>query len=167
MSTLSLYQISAEYRQAADQLAELCMDETTFKDTLESLGGDLEEKCKNTAFVVRNLEAAAAQIGEAIKDMSARAAQLEKNAERVRQYLLDNMIFADVKKLETPYFVLSVRENPPKVIVDDETQIPGEYFADPPPKPKNLDRKLVAQAIKDGHAVPGAHVERGMSLQIK
>jgi hypothetical protein len=167
MTSLSLYSLAGEFREAADKLAELGMDEQTFKDTLESLGGDLEEKCKNTAFVVRNLEAAAAQIGEAIKEMSARAAQLEKNAERVRQYLLDNMIFAGVKKLETPYFVLSVRENPPKVIVDDETSIPPEYFADPPPPPKKLDKKLVAQAIKDGHSVPGAHVERGMSLVIK
>jgi len=167
MTNLSLYQIAGEFRDAADKLAELGMDEQTFKDTLESLGGDLEEKCKNTAFVVRNLEAAAAQIGVAIKDMSARAEQLEKNAERVRQYLLDNMIFAGVKKLETPYFVLTVRENPPKVVVDDEKQIPAEYFADPVMPPPKLDKKLVAQAIKDGHTVPGAHIERGMSLQIK
>jgi hypothetical protein len=167
MTNLSLYQIAGEFRDAADKLAELGMDEQTFKDTLESLGGDLEEKCKNTAFVVRNLEAAAAQISAAIKDMSVRAEQLEKNAERVRQYLLDNMIFAGVKKLETPYFVLTVRENPPKVVVDDEKKIPSEYFSEPViPLPK-LDKKLVVQAIKDGFTVAGVHVERGMSLQIK
>lgn len=167
MTNLTLYQIAGEFRDAADKLAELGMDEQTFKDTLESLGGDLEEKCKNTAFVVRNLEAAAAQIGAAVSEMNARAQQLEKNAERVRQYLLDNMIFAGVKKLETPYFVLSVRENPPKVVIDDEKLIPGEYFADPPPPPPKLDKKLVAQAIKDGCNVPGAHLERGMSLVIR
>lgn len=167
MSALTLYQIAGEYRDAADKLAELNLDEQTFKDTLESFGGDLEEKCKNTAFVVRNLEAAVVQISSAVQEMNRRAEQLEKNAERVRQYLLDNMIFAGVKKLETPYFVLSVRENPPKVIVDDEKLIPSEYFTDPPPPAPKLDKKLVAQAIKDGHQVPGAHVERGMTLQIK
>lgn len=167
MTNLSLYQIAGEFRDAADKLAELDLDPQTMADTLESLGGDMEEKSKNTAFVVRNLEATADQIDAAVTEMSKRAATIRKNAERVRQYLLDNMIFAGVKKLETPYFVLTVRENPPRVIVDDEKQIPGEYFADPVIPPPKLDKKLVAQAIKDGHSVPGAHVERGMSLQIK
>lgn len=167
MTNLSLYQIAGEFRDAADKLAELDLDPQTMADTLESLGGDMEEKSKNTAFVVRNLEATADQIDAAVTEMSKRAATIRKNAERVRQYLLDNMIFAGVKKLETPYFVLTVRENPPKVIVDDEKQIPGEYFADPAMPPPKLDKKLVAQAIKDGHSVPGVHVERGMSLQIK
>ena len=167
MSNLSLYQIAGEYRAAADKLAELDLDPQTLADTLESLGGDLEEKSKNTAFVVRNLEAAADQIDAAMEEMSRRAVAIRKNAERVREYLKDNMIFAGVKKLETPYFVISLRENPPKVCVDDETKIPREYFADPPPPAPKLDKKLLAQAIKDGHTVPGAHLERGQSIQIK
>lgn len=167
MTGLTLFQIAGQYREAADKLAELDLDPKTFADTLESLGGDLEEKSKNTAFVARNLEAAADQIDAAVAEMGRRAATLRRNAERVREYLMSNMNYAGVKKLETPYFVISVRDNPPKVIVDDEQAIPREYFTDPPPPAPKLDKKLIAQAIKDGHTVPGAHLERGQSLQIK
>jgi Siphovirus Gp157 len=167
MNNLSLYQIAGEYREAADKLAELDLDPTTFADTLESLGGDLEEKSKNTAFVVRNLEAAADQIDAAVEEMGRRAATIRKNAERVREYLMSNMIFAGVKKLETPYFVITVRENPPKVVVTNEQTIPSEYFVEPPTPPAKLDKKALAAVLKAGEQIEGAHLERGQSIQIK
>jgi hypothetical protein len=167
MSNLSLYQIAGEYREAADKLAELDLDPMTFADTLESLGGDLEEKSKNTAFVVRNLEAAADQIDAAIEEMGRRAATIRKNAERVREYLMSNMIFAGVKKLETPYFVITVRDNPTKVVVTDEQTIPPQFFVVPPPPPAKLDKKALAVTLKAGVKIEGAHLERGQSLQIK
>jgi hypothetical protein len=167
MGSLTLYEISREYREAADKLAELDLDPTTFADTLESLGGDLEEKSKNTAFVVRNLEAAADQIDAAVEEMGRRAATIRKNAERVREYLMSNMIFAGVKKLETPYFVITVRDNPPKVVVTDEQTIPPQFFVEPPPPPAKLDKKGLAAALKAGEQIEGAHLERGQSLQIK
>lgn len=170
MSDLTLYQISAEYRSAADTLAELDMDEQTVADTLESISGDLTVKAQNVAFVIRNLEAAAEQIGVAVEHMNARAQAIEKRADRVREYLLMNMQMAGVQKIECPYFKLAIRENPAKVIVDDEKQVPMQYFTDPapppPPTPK-LDKKLIKKAIDDGFDVPGCRLERGKRLEIK
>lgn len=170
MSNLSLYQISAEYRAAADMLAELDLDEQTVADTLESISGDLTVKAQNVAFVIKNLETAAEQIDVAISHMQARAEALVKRAERVREYLLLNMQMAGVQKIECPYFKMTVRDNPPKVIVDDEKQIPMAYMTDPappPPPPTKPDKKLIAQALKDGHNVPGCRLERGKRLEIK
>jgi len=170
MSDLTLYAIASEYRQAADTLAELDLDEQTIADTLESISGDLTVKSQNTAFVIKNLEATAEQIDVAIEAMQARAQALRKRAERVREYLLQNMLMAGVEKIECPYFRLAVRENPPKVIVDDEKQIPALYMTDPappPPPPAKPDKKLIAQALKEGHDVPGCRLERGKRLEIK
>lgn len=167
---LTLYQVAAEYRDAANTLAELDLDEQTVADTLESMNGDLTLKSQNVAFVVRNLESAAEQITVAIEAMKARAEALQKRAERVREYLLQNMMMAGVQKIECPYFKLAVRENPPKVVVDDEKQIPASYMTDPvppPPPPSRPDKKLIAQALKDGHDVPGCRLERGKRLEIK
>lgn len=167
---LTLYQVASEYRQAADTLAELDLDDQTVADTLESISGDLTTKANNVAFVIRNLESNAEQIKVAIEAMQARAQALEKRAERVREYLLQNMLMAGVQKIECPYFRLAVRENPPKVVVDDEAQIPALYMTDPapppPPSPKP-DKKLIAAALKDGHDVPGCRLERGKRLEIK
>jgi chaperonin cofactor prefoldin len=167
---LTLYQVASEYRQAADTLAELDLDDQTVADTLESISGDLTTKANNVAFVIRNLESNAEQIKVAIEAMQARAQALEKRAERVREYLLQNMLMAGVQKIECPYFRLAVRENPPKVVVDDEAQIPALYMTDPapppPPSPKP-DKKLIAAALKDGHDVPGCRLERGKRLEIR
>lgn len=170
MTALTLYQVASEYRQAADTLAELDLDEVTLTDTLESINGDLTTKSQNVAFVIKNLEAAAQQISVAVEAMNARAQALEKRAERVREYLLQNMLMAGVQKIECPYFKLAVRDNPPKVIVDDEKQIPMSYMTDPappPPPPAKPDKKLIAKALKDGFDVPGCRLEQGKRLEIK
>lgn len=170
MSTLTLYEVASEYRQAADTLAELDLDEVTLADTLESISGDLTTKAQNVAFVIRNLEASAEQIAVAIEHMQARAQALAKRAERIREYLLQNMLMAGVQKIDSPYFKLAVRDNPAKVVIDDERQIPVAYMTDPappPPPPSKPDKKLIAQAIKDGFDVPGCRLERGKRLEIK
>jgi Siphovirus Gp157 len=170
MSDLTLYQIAAEYRGAADTLAELDMDEQTVADTLESISGDLTVKSQNVAFVIRNIEASVEQIAVAIEHMQARAQALTKRSDRIREYLLQNMLMAGVQKIECPYFKLAVRDNPPKVVVDDEKQIPMSYMTNPtppPPPPAKPDKKLIAQAIKDGFDVPGCRMERGKRLEIK
>jgi chaperonin cofactor prefoldin len=170
MSDLTLYQIASEYRQAADMLADLDLDDQTIADTLESINGDLTVKSQNTAFVIKNLESAAEQIAVAIEAMQARAQKIQKRADNVREYLLQNMLMAGVQKIECPYFKLAVCDNPPKVIVDDEAQIPVAYMTDlvpPPPPPAKPDKKLIAQALKDGYDVPGCRLERGKRIEIK
>lgn len=170
MTNLTLYQLSAEYRGAAETLAELDLDEQTVADTLESISGDLTVKSQNVAFVIRNLEATVEQISMAVEQMNARAKAIEKRADRIREYLLQNMLMAGVQTIECSYFKLSVRSNPPKVLVDDEKQIPIAYMTDPapppPPEPRP-DKKLIAKALKDGFDVPGCRLEQGKRVEIK
>ncbi|MCG1042533.1 siphovirus Gp157 family protein [Mycetohabitans sp. B8] len=167
MSGLTLYQIASEYRQAADRLVELDLDEQTVADTLESISGDLITKAQNVAFVIRNLEASAEQIQIAIGQMQARAQAYAKRAERIRAYLLQNMLMSGMQKLECPYFKLAVRANPAKVVIDDERQVPKAYMTDPPPPPARPDKKLIVQAIKDGGNVPGCRIEHSQRLEIR
>ena len=165
--SLSLYVLSSEYRAAAEQLADLDLPEEVVRDTLESISGDLEAKSVNVASFVRNLEASAEQIKEAEAAMEARRKAIEKRAANVRQYLLDNMIAAGISKIECPHFRLAVRENPPAVVINEPGLIPAAYMTDPPPPPSAPDKKLIAQAIKDGFDVPGAHLARGKRLDIR
>jgi hypothetical protein len=166
MST-SLYVLAAEHRAAADKLADLDMPEEVVRDTLESISGDLEAKAISVAQFVRNLEASAEQIKLAEKAMADRRKAIETRADNVRRYLLDNMVMADIQKIECPFFKLAVRDNPPSVVIDDERQIPVNYMTDPEPPPPAPDKKLIKKAIEDGFEVPGAHLARGKRLEIK
>ena len=163
----SLYEIAGEYRQAADKLAELDLDEVTIADTLESLGGDLEIKGQNVAAFIGNLEAQAVAIKEAEGRMADRRKAIEHRAARIRQYLLDNMIFAGITKIECPYFKIAVQDNPPSVVIDDPASLPADYMRQPEPPPPSADKALIARAIKDGFNVPGAHLNSSKRLVIK
>ena len=61
MNKLSLYQLSANYLQALDFLTDPEMDLPieAVNDTLEALGGELEDKAINVAKFLRNMEAMA------------------------------------------------------------------------------------------------------------
>jgi len=162
----ALFQLAAEHRALADKLHNLDLDDQTIADTLESEGGDLVEKCKNVAAVFRNLESDAKQIKEAEQQLAERRKAIEKRAESLKNYLKTNMEVAGITKIECPWFLISIAQNPEAVTVDDESLIPRDYFKEIPAT-FQLDKAMVNQAIKDGFNVPGAHLSRGTSLRIK
>lgn len=167
MSNLTLYQISDAYLADVHKLEELDLDEQTFLDTLESLSGDLEVKATNVAMFVKNLEASADAIKQAEKQMADRRKAIEAKTERIRKYLLENMVKTGISKIECPYFVLSVRKSPPAVDVLIADQIPDEYFDIPEPPPPVLNKKRLAEDLKAGVVIEGARLTQGNSLQIK
>lgn len=163
----ALYNIAAEYREAAEKLSDLDLDEQTIADTLEGMSGELEVKATNVAFFARNLESLAASIKEAEAGMAARRKALENRAARMRDYLLNCMQLAGVQKIEGPYFKLAQRENPPAVIIDEPGLIPAEFMRQPDPPPPAPDKTAIKEALKAGAEVPGAHLARGVRLEIK
>jgi hypothetical protein len=166
MST-ALYVLADDYLAAAQQLADLDMDPQTVADTLEGLSGDLEVKATNVAMFVRNLEASAEQIKAAEAAMSARRKSIENRAASVRDYLKAQMERTGITKIECPYFKLAIRENPPAVVIDAASQIPAEFMRQPEMPPPAIDKKAIAEAIKAGKEVPGAHMERATRLEVK
>ena len=158
MSALTLYELAAEYRAEAEKLADLDLPPEVIVDTLEGMAGDLEVKATNVVMFARNLEALALQIKEAEATMSARRKALEKRAEHLREYCLRNMLACGIQKIEGPMFELSIRKNPASVEIFDEAMLPPDYMREVEPPPPAPDKKLIAQAIKDGFEVPGARM---------
>ena len=163
----SLYDIAAEYRQTADKLADLDLDEQTIADTLEGMSGALEVKAQNVVMFARNLEATATAIKEAETAMAARRKAIEHRAAGLLRYALSAMQVAGVQSIECPYFKLSVRKNPPAVEVFDAAQIPAQFMRTPEPPPPAPDKKAITEAIKAGQEVPGARLVSGERLEVR
>lgn len=167
MTALTLFTLAAEYREAAEKLADMDLDDQTIADTLESMSGDLEVKAQNTAMFVRNLEATAAAIKDAEAQMEARRKALENRADGIRRYLLASMQTAGIKKIECPLFKITVRENPAAVTINEPALIPAEFMRQPEPPPPVIDKRAIGEALKSGREVSGAHLTRGVRLEIK
>ena len=163
----TLYDIAAEYRQTADKLADLDLDEQTIADTLEGMSGALELKAQNVVMFARNLEATATAIKEAETAMASRRKAIEHRAAGLRRYALSAMQVAGVQSIECPYFKLSVRKNPPAVEVFDAAQIPAQFMRTPEPPPPAPDKKAITEAIKAGQEVPGARLLSGERLEVR
>ena len=164
MSTL--FALTTEYRDAAMKLAELDMDAETVADTLESLSGELETKAQGVAHMVRSLEADAAAVKQWSKDAAERAKAIENRAESLRDYLARCMEACGIEKISGPGVELSFRKSS-AVVVDGADLIPAEFMRTKPAPEPEPDKPAIAAALKSGKEVPGAHLERRKSLQIR
>lgn len=162
----NLYEMAAEYRAISDKLHDADLDEQTIADTLESIGGDLQEKAVNVAKFFRNMESMADQIKQAESQMAERRKAIEKRAASLKAYLKDNMERAGITKIESPWFVVSIAQNPASVQIDDESLIPCYYMREIPAT-FAPDKKLMKSALDEGYTIPGARLTRGTSLRIR
>ena len=167
MYNLSLYQLSNNYLQALDFLTdpELDLPIEAVNDTLEALGGELEEKAINVAKFLRNMEAVAEAIKEAEEAMAKRRKSLENRVKWMKDYLKGNMEHTGITKIECPYFKIAIQNNPVAVNVTNENAIPEQF------KEKiitwKIDKPAIKETIKSGIAVPGAELVNGTRLAIR
>lgn len=163
----SLYLIADQYLIDLERIETMELDDQTFADTLEGLSGDLEVKSTNIAMFTKNLQTTADAIKQAEQAMADRRKKIESKIEKIEDYLLENLIRCGIKKIDSPFFSISVRNNAESVIIDEEKLIPAEFLAYPDIPPPRPDKAKIKEAIKNGQEIAGAHLERKQSLQIK
>lgn len=164
---ITLYQLVDEFKAAAESLSDLDLPDEVITDTLEGLSGEIEAKATNVAMFARNLEVIAEQIKIAESAMSGRRKAIENRVTRIKDYLKENMERCGISKIESPYFKISIRENPPSVVIDAESLLPEQYMRQPEIPPPIPDKKLLSDDLKNGKIIPGAHLERRTRLEIK
>ena len=142
-------------------------DEEDAFERLNALVPDLREKAVSVAAWIANIEDFAAAIKEREKKVVELRQSYEKRAEKWRKYLIDCLLEAEVYEISNAQGeYLKLKKNPPKVVIDNPEEIPGELWRVPKAPEPEPDKKLVAVAIKEGIRVPGAHIEQGWRVEI-
>jgi hypothetical protein len=159
LSTLRLYQIADAYLLALEALAETeDLPTEAIADTLESWATTFEEKAVSVAAYIRNLELEAAAVEDARQRMETRQRSLQRHADRLREYLQREMERVGLPGVKSAELTLRLQKNPPSVIVDDDSAIPGAYQQEV--ITVKLLKTEIGKALKAGQAVPGAHLEQ-------
>ena len=162
--------MSTMYELTADYLAVLAMatdGETppdAIADTLEAIGGEIEIKAENSAIVMQEIKAEADKIDTEIKRLTARKKALETNADAIKDRIYNAMKSTKKEKFKTTLFSFSIKKNPPKLVIDDETKIPKKYLI---PQPAKIDNAALKADLSEGKKCKYAHIEQGESLTIK
>ena len=161
---ISLYELAAQYQRDLEHIQNSDLDEDQAIQLLESMQGAIQEKAKNVAMVIRNMETTSDAIHDAIIDMAARRKSIDKKIEWMKAYLLENMERTGITKIESPHFVISLRDNPESLIVEQDAEIPPEYLK---PQAPVLDKFALKKDMQLGVIVPGCRLERKKSVRIK
>lgn len=144
---------------------------TAWFDTLEGIEGEFDNKAENIAAYIKALLAKAKAIKIEEDNLRNRRKKCEKSAESLKTYLLNSMQVTGRKKIDTPRAVISLRNNAPSLVVDNELDFIS--WAE-----KNNDTLLkyarpeirkadIKKLIKSGKKIPFVHTETNVSLTIK
>ena len=165
----SLYELTGDRLALQSRLEKLNFDEETILDTLDANDTELAKKVEDYVYVIRNRSAFTDAMQSEIDRMTERRNAEVKRIAKIEEWLLQNMIACKYLKVECPAFTVSVQNNPQKVEVLDEKQIPADYWRTPEPKPPVAapDKKLILSALKDGFDVPGCAMVQSSRLVIK
>jgi len=111
------------------------------------------------------LEAEAEAIATVQKTLIARKTALDHHADRLRAYLKTEMERTGLDRVRHPWLTVRVQANPPRVVVEAVTQVPDRFKETV--TTVNILKAEIAQALKAGQAVAGAHLEQTTRLVIR
>ena len=149
-----LYIIGEEYQELLWMMAEGQIEENLFNEFLEDVSADFSKKSANVASFFLSLESQAAEVKLAEQRMNTRRKSLEKNAKKLRDYLLNQMQLINMKEISTPEFLIRIRNNPARVDIVTESLIPDDFKLEE--VNVKLDKNAIKDSIKAGNTVPGA-----------
>lgn len=141
-----------------EQIAQLADgDEDFVRDTLEG-ETDLEGIIRSLLAGIGLDEAMAEGIDAFAKELATRKERLASRAKLKRTLICTALEIAGRKTIETNVGTVTLSAVKPKAIVNEEADIPAEFFKPQPPK---LDQAALSAALREGREVPGAVLSNG------
>jgi len=164
---MNLYELTGERLALQNKLESMNFDEETINDTLEANSTELEAKIEGYGWIIRNMESFTDAMKAEEVRMAERRKAHEKRVTNIKAWLLQNMQLCGITKIECPAFAITVKNNPPSVVIDDEALIPEAYKKLPDPPPLIANKTMIGTALKSGLDVPGCHLEQKQRVEIK
>ena len=157
----SIYELTGIFKQIAEMEG---IDEETKLDTLESIEWteQFEEKVENTVKVIKNKEADVDQLKEEIDRLTKRKKSIENDITRIKTGLQGAFEITGHDKIKTLLFTVSLANNQPSVVVDEEL-LPKKYFV----ITKKPDKNAIKELLNAGKKVKGAVLQESRSLRIR
>ena len=163
----TLYELTDTMKHLLDLAQSGDVDQETIDNTIESmdLTNDIERKIEGYAIVMDELKASNERIRNEERRLAQRRRVQQNNYDRMRETLLDQMKLLQLDRVKTDKYTVSVRQNPVKVIVRDDSNIPKDFFVEQRPK---LDRKKLKEYLEStNEEVEGVELTQEESLQIR
>lgn len=146
------------------------IDPEAFRDTMEGLEGEFEDKVIRCIHVRDQYLAQAQLMAKKLDAYRKRLETVMESAKYLEAYVFAEMLAAKVYEVDSPQMVLKLRSYPQVEVVNQE-EIPTQLMTVKPPvttvPPPAPDKKAILKQLKDGETVPGCLLDPNYKLQIK
>lgn len=153
---MKLYEINEAIEACVDKETGEILDETA----LDALQIERDEKIRNIAAWIVNLEADARAYKDRADQFTARRKAAENKAENLRRYLSNQL---NGEKWKDADFSITFRTAQATDIYD-ESAVPVDYLI---PQAAKIDKAGILRTLKMGKEIPGARLIERQSMTVK
>jgi predicted nucleic acid-binding Zn-ribbon protein len=136
-----------------------------FEDAIEEAGENFREYIVQAMDIAANLKMSAEAIKLEIQRLQSLLTERNTRAERLENAVKRHMEMVELKEIVTDLYTLKLRKNPPKVEILEEVVVPSEYKVEK--VSFTIDKKAIADALKNGVPVDGARLINTTRLEVK
>ena len=169
-----LYEITRDYADVLEAIAQVFeanpdLDESAkqsiISENLSSIQHNFESKAFALAGYILNLKLEQANVKELADRFTKRARYMDKTITQLNDYLLTQMQQVNIPKLSNSWLTIQIRNNPCRVIVEDETLLSDDFKTTE--VSIKINKTAIGEQLKAGSIVPYAHLESSQRLDIK
>lgn len=158
---MKLFEVMAHYQAILDKEELTAEDEQFLIDAQD----DIRTFVINMASYIKNLEAEANCVSDALDEMKERLGKLNNQIANKRKFLLTVMRSNQIEKItDHPYFAIKIRKGRDKVDIYDYDKIDKKYFVEK--VSTDISKTLIKDDIEKGIVVDGARMIREDTLAI-
>ncbi len=164
---MNLYELSSNYQELLDYAQSVDMTDPEQAEsvsvTLDALDGAIEDKAEGIVHVLQQLRYDEETLDKEIKRLQSKKKALSNNQTNLKGYLQDTMEYLNKDKIKSPKFTIWTQNNPPRMVVSNEDNIPKEFYEEQQPR---LNKSELKKYIED-NTVEGVELEVGRSLRFR
>lgn len=163
----ALYELTGQFKELAVLMEDADEDMAiAVRDTMGAIQAEFNDKALAVSRVILNMDGDIEAVDAEIERLQERKRLMSNRKGQIIDYLRENMEAAEITKISCPLFTITLLKGRESVIVDDESQLEDELVSTKVVTAP--DKKAIAERIKAGQDVKGAHLERGKSsIRIK
>ena len=159
----TLYELTGQYAELLSAIESGEVPEEAISDTLEALGGELDEKIDSVACIIKQLDCEAIAIKAEKAKLADRQSVKERQRDRLKDYIRQAMQLAGKKKVETSRNCVSVGKAQPKAVITnlDALKSRNDIWKPYDYRETNVDKTSLKTLLQAGEQIPGASLQDG------
>lgn len=161
----TLYELATDLQKLQEIEFEEVQDQEQAEEIKEIIKGEIEKKSSSMISLIRNIDTDIIALDNEIKRLQSIKKSKENKADNIKKYIKICLEETGMKGIETPLGSIKIRNNAPKVVIDDLDKVDGKFVIIE--TTLKVDKKAIKESIYNGEIIEGCHLERGTSLTIK